>query len=646
MKSTKKKFQADWVLIGVALLAALLNTYGIWWESNSNTYYTAAVTSMLQSFHNFFYASFDPGGFVSVDKPPVALWIQTIFAWIFGVHGWSVVLPGGISVVGTVLLIYALVMPAFGIGAARLASLVMACSPVAAAVAHTNNLDAILVFDLVAAAWLLFKGMREEREALVLGAFALVGLGFNIKMLQAYMVVPAFILFFLLAYQGEWKRKALVLAIAIALLGGVTLSWPLAVDLTPASDRPYVGGSDSNSVLELAFSYNGISRLLGEQATADFGSGGDATPFNFGAAGSRLGVGNPGPLRLFQSELSGQISWLLPLALLGAATLLWGLSSLRVTTNKQQETLFWLAWLLPGIVFFSAASFFHHHYLVMLAPPAAALAGAGGMELWRMYREEKRWQCWLLPAVLVLTVALHTYILWPYANAIGSGVIIGLGLAGVALAGLLIGLQANGKYPAFPITAALALVMAGPLFWSLSPILYGVDSMLPRAGYDSHHIIGNAGSLAAERSSAKQRNSANLPGYSAAEVDARLLSYLVQNNTGEKYLFATNDASIASLYIIETGRAVMAIGGFSGTDPILNEERLEAMVTAGQVKYFMIPAQNGRIYARGNNSWILEWVVAYGTVILPGEWKTDPDNQGVTGTKYSNYPNSLYAVGL
>lgn len=182
MGSIKSK-RFDFILIAIALLSAVLNTYNIWNDAYANGYYTAAVTSMLQSFHNFFFASFDPGGFVTVDKPPMAFWIQTLFASVFGVHGWSVILPQALAGVGSVLLLYKLVLPMFGRSAARLASLVMACSPIAVAVSRTNNIDSLLVFTLLLATWLLLRGIRLDKPASVVGAFALIGVGFNMEMI-------------------------------------------------------------------------------------------------------------------------------------------------------------------------------------------------------------------------------------------------------------------------------------------------------------------------------------------------------------------------------------------------------------------------------------------------------------------------------
>lgn len=433
----------DVVLILILLTAAFLNAYNIWQDDTANQYYLAAVKSMTQSFHNFFYASFDPSGFVTVDKPPVVLWIQTIFALIFGVHTWSVIIPQALAGVGSVFLLYRMIKPTFGIGAARIAALVMALTPIAVAVSRTNNIDSMLVFTLLLGSSCLLRAVKQGKLVWLLTAFALIGLAFNMKMMQAFMVLPAFVLFYLIATRISLKKKIGSLILSLVLLTGLSLSWAVVVDSTSSSSRPYVGSSQTNSVLELAFGYNGTERLLGQttglarsdmntdggrnmqnnstmqppnsngssfsgnsksdESTANqngnqsFGNNsqgpqppsaqngvsngggtpptGDNGPGNGGPGGgggksmNKFGTGDAGPLRLFQSALSGQISWMLPFALIG---LLGGIINWyrdrRGQATEVKETIFWAAWLVPVAGFFSVAGFFHHYYLIMLAP--------------------------------------------------------------------------------------------------------------------------------------------------------------------------------------------------------------------------------------------------------------------------------------
>lgn len=658
----KRDRRYDLFLVGVALLAAFLNIFNIWKDRYANAYYTAAVTSMLQSFHNFFFASFDPGGYVTVDKPPVAFWVQTLFAYFFGVHGWSVVLPQALAGVGSVLLVCYLVKPAFGQTAARFAGLVMACTPIAVAVSRTNNIDSLLVFALLIATWMLFRAARVQNPAWALAAFAMIGVGFNIKMLQAYMVVPAFYFFYLLAFKNEWKKKLALLAAATAIMAVVSLFWAAVVDMIPRENRPYIGGSKTNSVLELALGYNGLERLTGmnrggaapggqrqvqpdqggrlveQQLPRDGNSALERQPMppeGFGpdgngrpgpapgpgggpqgrGAGGAFGTGQPGLLRLFQSELSGQISWLLPFVAFACISLLAGLRPGKPLSDKQQETLFWLAWLLPAMAFFSVAGFFHQYYLIMLAPPIAALAGAGWVELWNQYRDKNGWKRWLLPAALLAATVFQLYILEPYRNQIGAGWSIGIGAAGIGSA-LVLFLAANKQKPAAKVAVAGMLVLlVAPLYWAATPILYGENSMLPQAG-PSRQGIG-PGRIAGGGMN---------PG-----INTRLITYLTANNTGEKYLFATTDANTAAPYIIETKKPVMAMGGFSGSDPILTVEKLKQMVAKKEVKFFLIPSRSGFGGGPGGNNEVLDWIRANSTEVPGEEWQSGDFQGGMIG---------------
>jgi len=664
----------DPVLAGIALLAAFLNIYGIWKDQYANSYYTAAVASMLQSWHNFFYASFDPGGFVTVDKPPVAFWLQTLSASIFGLHGWSVILPQALAGVGSVTLVFILVKPTFGQGAARLAALVAACTPIAAAVSRTNNVDSLLVFTLLIASWMLFKAVKTGKWKWVMGAFALIGVGFNIKMLQAYMVVPAFYLFYLVAFKAAWKKKISVLAASTAILVAVSFSWALIVDGIPKEDRPYIGSSQTNSVLELAFGYNGLSRLTGmhgpgsgrggigqlfqwpqgqddgnrfqgqnngnqpidgRQRPSDGNGGqnpGQMNPFGGNnqrspGGGGAFNTGQAGPLRLFQSSLAGQISWLLPLALFGAGCLLLGIRR-RELTDKEKESLFWLAWLLPCMGFFSIAGFFHAYYLIMMAPPIAVLAGAGWTELYSFYRDQENWRKWLLPAGLLGSTLFEIYMLLLYGRQTGLLLIWGVGAAGIGLSLLLFVLLVKKKLVIPIASAAILVLLAAPLYWSATPLLYGGNSALPEAGPQLRSTGSRDG----------------MPGMNQDNVNVDLLAYLEKNNSGEKYLFAATDSHTATPYIIQTGRAVMAMGGFSGSDPILTVEKLQELIRNKQVKYFLV--SSGGFGGRGSSE-ILQFIREKGKEIPRQEWQSGTGSAGNSmGGMGRNGSSTLYEVTM
>jgi 4-amino-4-deoxy-L-arabinose transferase-like glycosyltransferase len=699
----KRDRRMDWILFCTALLAAFLNTFNIWKDTYANPYYTAAVTSMLQSFHNFFYASFDPGGFVTIDKPPVVFWIQTLFASVFGVHGWSVILPQALAGVGSVCLIYILVKPTFGQTAARFASLIFACTPIAVAVSRTNNIDSLLVFALLLATWMLFRGMRKQKIAWILGAFAMIGVGFNMKMLEAYMVVPAFYIFYLLAFRRDWRKKLAVLAAATVLMGGISASWAVVVDSIPQDKRPYIGSSKTNSVLELAFGYNGISRLTGNRGAGGpggmtnrsshqesaqqnqsngnpmmgggalngdfrqtFPSSFDGRPQGNGGPqergnGGMFGTGQPGPLRLFQKELSGQISWLIPFVAFACVGLLAGIRRREPLSDKQRETLFWLAWLLPGMAFFSVAGFFHHYYMIMLAPPIAALAGAGWVELWHHFRNKEGWKMWLLPTGILATTAFELYVLAPFQTQIGIGWLIGIGTAGVGFSLVLFLAVKKRKLSSLAATAGMLALLVAPLYWAATPLLYGDNEVMPQAGPRGQLGFGAGPGMGGGINSAMpdrrldqpetdrrmgQQESGSRPrmgGGPNAEINTKLLAFLTQHNTGEKYLFATTNANTAAPYIIQTGKAVMAMGGFSGSDPILTVEKLQELVKNKEVKYFLIPSGRGFGGENGNRE-VLDWIRAHGTVIPQEEWQSNNSQGGQDGPMGRGEAETLYEI--
>src|SRR5919112_4240531 len=331
-------------LAAILVLSAFLNLYGLTSEGYPNSYYAAAVKNMLTSWHNFFFVSFD-AGFVSVDKPPLGLWIQATSAWLFGFNALTLVLPEAIAGVLSVAVLYHLVRRTFG--------------PVAG------------LLSVLLAAWVFVVAAERGSLGLLLLGAVIVGLGFNVKTLQAFLVLPAFYLLYLLAARTSWRRRILHLGAATVVLLAVSLSWALAVDLTPEDQRPYVGGSNGDSALDLAFGYNGAERLLGrsdgpggppgggkagdgkaaQQSSAkeDSTAKGDSAPKVDGPGGGPGGVGEngePGPFRLLNQQNAGQIGWLLPLAVVGLLTVGWQQWRPRFPLDgRQGNLLMWGTWL-------------------------------------------------------------------------------------------------------------------------------------------------------------------------------------------------------------------------------------------------------------------------------------------------------------
>jgi 4-amino-4-deoxy-L-arabinose transferase-like glycosyltransferase len=312
---------------------------------------------MLDSWHNFFYVSYD-AGFVSVDKPPVGFWIQAASASLFGFHGWSILLPQALAGVLSVALLYHLVNRSFGAVAGLLAALALALTPISVATSRHNNLEGLLVLTVLLAAWAFILAVETGRLRWLLVGALVVGVGFDIKMLEAFLVLPALYLLYLVAAPVGWRRRMTHLGLATVVIVAASLPWVAAVDLTPADQRPYVGSSSFNTVTDLIVGWNGVERVVGNDK----------------------GVGAPGPLRFLNPELAGQIGWLLPLAIVGLAVASgegWRGRPRLPIGRRDQALVLWGTWLISGVAFFSVAGDWDPYYLAMLAPALAVLVGVG-----------------------------------------------------------------------------------------------------------------------------------------------------------------------------------------------------------------------------------------------------------------------------
>jgi len=269
------------LLMGVSLLLHLANIGAI---GDGNLYYTAAVKSMLQSWNNFFFAAAEPGGSVTVDKPPLGLWIEALSASIFGVNGFAVSLPNILAGIFSIPVLFHLVKKYFGSLAGIISGAIYTITPIVLATNRNNTIDGMLVFTLLLAAWAFIKATDTGKLRHLLIGSVLVGLGFNIKMLQAYLVLPAFLLLFLLAAKIGWGKRILYISVALLVILFVSLSWAVIVDLTPVEARPYVGSSENNTVMELIVGHNGLARLFGKNRSGyppQNSDGPEQSPANF-----------------------------------------------------------------------------------------------------------------------------------------------------------------------------------------------------------------------------------------------------------------------------------------------------------------------------------------------------------------------------
>ncbi len=542
------------LLSAVLAMSAFLDLSRLTSEGYGNVYYAATVKDMLDSWHNFFFASYD-AGFVSVDKPPLGFWIQATSAYLFGFHGWSILLPQALAGVLSVALLYHLVRRSFGPVAGLLAALALALTPISVATNRHNNLESLLTLTVLLAAWAFILAAETGRLRWLVVSALVVGVGFNIKMLEAFVVLPAFYLLYLVAAPVGWRRRMIHLGLATVVIVAASLPWAVAVDLTPADQRPYVGSSSFNTETDLIVGWNGVERVVGHDKD----------------------VGDPGPLRLLDPQLGGQIGWLLPLAIVGLVVASWqswqGRPRLPLRQQRQQALVLWGTWFISLVVFFSVAGDWDPYYLAMLAPAVAALVGVGVVALWDDYRSPG-WRGWLLPLTLVGVVSLQLYILsiYPDWSHWLSPTIAMLCLA--AAASLVVARQTPrlrvSGYSLVAISVGIVSLFLAPSVWAASTMWYGAETRSPIAGPQTGATV----------------TSSRFP--SDGDEVASLVDYLEANQGDATYLVAAIRSDLASPIILNTDEPMIAFGGFEGRDLAFSIERLAGLVNQGSVRFFVI----------------------------------------------------------
>jgi 4-amino-4-deoxy-L-arabinose transferase-like glycosyltransferase len=462
------------VLIGVA---AVLNLWGLGINGWANTYYSAAVRSMSTSWHDFVFASMDKSGLMTVDKPPLALWVQALSARVFGFHPLSILIPQALMGVAATVLIYDLTRRRFGRPAGFVAGLVLATTPIVVAVSRHNNPDELLVLCCVAALWFAMRALDTGRTRWLVLSGICVGLGFETKMGVALMIVPGIAAAYLYcAPRGRIKALG-QLAAGGAALAVVGLAWPVFVTLTPAADRPWISGTADNSIWSLIFSYNGVGRIAGQ-------SGGPAA---FKGGGGGVFGGGTGVLRLLQSSLGDQAGWLLGFAIVAGAGVLVA-SRLRRSDPRTG----WLVaigggFLTTAVVFSFADGIFHPYYVSFLAPFAAALIGAGvGLAL-----SDGRQARILAPLALAAGAVTELAVLGTLDGALAWArpLVIAVTLASaVALA-----LKLSLRVRAAVLAVALAALLAAPATWAAQTLGHPTSGTFPAGGPANAGSFGGFG---------------------------------------------------------------------------------------------------------------------------------------------------------
>ncbi len=571
MAEVQRRPNVETALLGAILaVAAVLRLWRLEELGFGSTYYAAGVRSMMQSGWLFFYAAFDPAGFISLDKPPVAFWIQTIFAKLLGYNGWTLHLPQALAGTASVAIVYRLVRRPFGPSAALIAAFLLAITPIVVAIDRSNNTDSWLTLFLLFAAW---AALRGHGLSLVL-AMALLGVAFNVKMLAALVCGPALLGGWLFATSLDWRKRLGWMVAGGATLVAVSLAWVAAFDLTPKDMRPYAGSSNSNSMLELVIQHNGAERFARDSRT-------DNAFLRFPLYDS-VPVG---PLRLAEPRLAAQFAWLLPLAVAG-------LLLMRRRDRFDPSLALWGVWAITYVLVFSAAGgIFHLYYLAVLGPPFAALAGIGCMRLWR------RGPGWLALG-LGVTALWQTYV---------AGVSLGwtstwLGFPAVAV---LAGAAAlwRGKRPPAAIGGLALLVL--PAAWAVSPILSPGNFTLPSSSLP--RLLG----IDDGRGPILSRN------WPAMTDDPKLAEFLIAHRGQARFIAMTPDALLAAPLIIRTGLPVLAVGGFLGTDPTLTSDQLAASVADGDVRYAVLGAGG-----RGRD--VANWIRRHSDGVDDAQWRSLP----------------------
>lgn len=646
---------------GLLLATLALYLYNLSASGYANSFYSAAVQAGSQSWKAFFFGSLDAANAITVDKPPASLWPMALSVRLLGLHSWAILLPEVLMGVGTVAVVYAAVRRRFSPAAGLISGAVLALTPVAALMFRFNNPDAMLALLMAVACYFVIRALEDGRTRWLLWAGAAIGFAFLAKTLQAFLILPPLALVYGVCAPVSVKKRIGQLAAGLAAIVVSGGWWVAVVELWPASSRPYIGGSQNNSFLELTFGYNGLGRLNGEE-TGSVGGGGGGGGGNWGETGWD---------RLFSSSIGGQISWLIPAALILLVAALVATRKASRTSVTRGSFLVWGGALITTMLVFSyMQGIFHEYYTVALAPYIAPLIGMGAALLW-----EKRDKSW---ASLSLAAAMTATAVWGYVLLNRSSdylpwlkwvVLVG-GLAaalGLVFAGRL-GRQLTMGVVGLGLTAALA----GPAAYTLTTVNEGHTGSIVTAG---PAVAGGRGGPGGggpggggfgggmpgqqgqnnQQGGQNQQNGNGFPGggmpgqqgqqgqqgrqngngstqnqqggmpdggmgdgggggmgglLNGASVSDEAKELLEKDVGDYTWAAAAIGAQNAASYQLSTGDPVMAIGGFNGTDPSPTPAQFKKYVADGEIHYFIASGSGGGMggSSDGTSSQISSWV--------------------------------------
>ncbi len=661
-----KQIKIRWqyvVLAAAIILSLFLNFWNLAKEGYSNEYYSAAVAGMLKNPAAFFFGSLDSGLYVTVDKPPIGLWIQALSVSIFGQNSFGFIFPSALAGALCVLLVFLIVKKIWGLTPGVLASCIMATTPILAAMSRTNNLDTLLLLFLLLASLVMLEAARRQSLSRYILAMALVGIAFNIKMLEAVFVVPAFVLVYLVMAKGA-ARKLVHTAIAVFVLAAASFSWAVVVDSIPSNERPYIGSSQNNSVMNLIFGYNGLSRLTGERGAGGLADGGTQNPDMGGgfqtpggrnnAQNGQPGGGNAGRdggYAQFGGE-SGQPgqSGGLPSGqnngrqFMQGGNMQFGGGRMNGGPGGSQESG------QPGLLRLYSSQLSGLISWFLLPALTAAALGIWGVFRW-IFKKRNRdwtggqkqkwlfilfWSAWLAPMALFFSYGgfIHRYyvVLMSPAIAILAACAAGVvwksprrkwlvpALAGAALAAQCV--IAGGSVWNMLLIPMLACGGAGALLF----VFAHRDSGRKRLQTFAAFLMAGAlfiAPVAWSLTPAAQTLNATIPdagpdttgGFGRINESGREFSaleeYITAHYNGERWALAVSSANQAAPIMLDTGLPVMAVGGFSGADQILTLDKLKQYVEAGELKYYLTTGFGG-------NSEISQWLQQNGKEVSVG----------------------------
>ncbi|SMD17577.1 glycosyltransferase family 39 protein [Lentzea albidocapillata] len=550
--------------LALAVLLIATGALYLWRLGDSgwaNAYYSAAAQAGATSWKAWFFGSSDASNAITVDKTPASLWVMGLSARLFGVNAWSILVPQALMGVGSVWLLYATVRRWFSPAAALISGAVLALTPVAVLMFRFNNPDALLVLLLIAGAYCVTRAVENAGPFWLALAGVAIGFGFLTKMLQAFLVLPAFALVYLIFAPATVGRRILHLTGALGAMIVAGGWWIAAVELTP--DRPYIGGSQTNSVLELTLGYNGFGRLTGDEV---------------GSVGGGRGWGSAGWSRLLSAEMGSQIAWLLPAAVVLLVAGLW------LTKGRARTALaLWGGWLVVTAGVFSFMNgIIHSYYTVALAPAIAAVVGIAATELWERRSEP------VAAAVLSGSVALSALQCYVLINEFSTPVAVLVLMAGlIAAVGLVLSMR-------WAVPVALIAALLGPTTYSFATVSTPHTGALPVAGPSNGRMGGMGGGL-----------------LDATTPDTEVVTLLQDNASTYMWAAATIGSNNAAGLQLASGQPVMALGGFNGTDPAPTLAEFQELVRSGQIHYYvaagrMMQGETGSDAAHDIAAWVAE----------------------------------------